>query len=75
MQVDLITIQITNKQAKQFVFTQFLDSIGFFDSKLSQLVIDTDKSGQIAHVSLKHSFDASELKFSYPIDMNGGQGL
>ena len=61
---DLIVVQLSPKQCKQMIIMNFLDSIGFFDSKLSQLIINSDKDGKIRHISLKKDFDTTGMEFS-----------
>lgn len=65
---ELIVVNLTPKQAKQFIFMQFLDSIGFFDLPLAELKVNTDKDKGIRHVSLKQDFDTTGMTFAYPLD-------
>ncbi len=75
MDIELITIQLNPKQVKQYIFMQFLDSIGFFEAELAELTVNIDKDKKIRHVSLKKNYDTTGLVFTYPLDMNTGTGV
>lgn len=72
---ELIVVNLNPKQVKQYIFMQFLDSIGFFEAELSELIINTDKDKNIRRVSLRKDYDTTGMTFAYPLDRTAGQGV
>lgn len=57
---DLIVVQLTPRQAKQYVMMQFLDSLQVFDIKLGRVIIDFDKQGLIGNVQVIHNYKPTD---------------
>ncbi len=54
--INLTTIQLTEKQAKQWIIMQLLDSLEVFDIKSGRVVIDFDPQGAIGNVEIVRHF-------------------
>ncbi len=65
---ETVLIYLTPQQAKHYVMMQFLASVGMFDVKSGQVVINFDELGQIRDVGITHHFKAKKEVFDYPID-------
>lgn len=49
-------VYLNPRQAKVWVMTQFLDSVGMFDIKLGRIIVDFDKDGLIGNVQVIQNY-------------------
>lgn len=49
------------RQAKQWLLMEFLNSVGVFDLKLGRVTIDFDKDGAIGNVKIEQNYKPQKV--------------
>ena len=61
IEIQKTVVYMDERQAKQWLLMEFLNSVGVFDLKLGRVTIDFDKDGAIGNVKIEQNFEPQKV--------------